>query len=592
MTSLVNSKEGVTYTYSYDSLARLKTLQSSLSDSNHPGTLVTVNTYNPLGEVTNATLGNGVVRTMGYDDRGRMTSLTDGSIYSFTLGLAGDSNILTGNDSINGNWTYTYDGFNRISASNKNSGAQTFTYAYDRYSNRWQQNAPQGGPAPQYTFNGNNQITTSGVTYDAAGNVSTDGLGNTYTYDAENRVISMGGNKTASYVYDGLGQRVRSTISSVPYDFIYNGGAAVDEVTASSWVWGDAGASQLAVYTNSTTYFNHRDWLGTVRAWSNVSGSSVGTCTSMPFGDAQTCTGTSANSWDYTGLPFDSESGMTHALFRQLSTTQGRWTTTDPAGMAAVDPTNPQSWNRYAYVNNTPTNAADPLGLYCPVIPQNAPASTAGQIHCTEPFGDEWFYGTGPDGYDGFGFCGTCAPPSLGFQSGFTADFSGGACDSDFMPCGLPMPGLYQSIWEEVGLPTGLDCPQSGGILGPLCGGVSPIMDVGPSLNPQAVLDCYHAYNNGESWPVRFFSVLSFTSLNEAYKAEWEHFSLYLPIKMGAFAWLKSASHGAGEVAEAAGMSATVGATTIDGLGLTSCLPAGVTVPVGPPNVSAGNGPF
>ena len=166
------------------------------------------------------------------------------------------------------------------------------------------------------------------------------------------------------------------------------------------------------------------------------------------------------------------------------------------------------------------------------------------------------------------------------------------ACDSDFMPCGLPMPGLYQSIWEEVGLPTGLDCPQSGGILGPLCGGVSPIMDVGPSLNPQAVLDCYHAYNNGESWPVRFFSVLSFTSLNEAYKAEWEHFSLYLPIKMGAFAWLKSASHGAGEVAEAAGMSATVGATTIDGLGLTSCLPAGVTVPVGPPNVSAGNGPF
>jgi RHS repeat-associated protein len=242
----------------------------------------------------------------------------------------------------------------------------------------------------------------------------------------------------------------------------------------------------LAAYANSTTYFNHSDWLGTVRAWSNVSGSSVGTCTSLPFGDAQTCTGTSANSWDYTGLPFDSESGMTHALFRQLSTTQGRWTTSDPAGMAAVDPTNPQSWNRYAYVNNTPTNAVDPLGLYCPVIPLGTPffvqQSLAGQIHCSEPGDDVWFYGTGPDGYDGSGFCGTCAPPSYGFQSGFSVGFSGGGCDSDFMPCGLPMPSLYQSIWSDVlGLPSGLNCPQTGGVFGPLCGGVSPIMDVGPS---------------------------------------------------------------------------------------------------------------
>jgi YD repeat-containing protein len=250
-------------------------VQSSLSDSNHPGTLVTVNTYNPLGEVTKATLGNGIVRTMGYDKRGRMTSLTDGSLYSFTLGYAGDSDIVAGNDSINGNWNYTYDDFNRISYSNQNSGQQTFTYAYDRYSNRWQQNNN-----PEYTFNGNNQITTSGVAYDAAGNITNDGLGNSYTYDAENRVIQVNGTPgqcstaSACYVYDALGQRVRATINSTAYDFIYNGGRAIDEVTGSSWVWGDAGASQLAVYFNSTTYFNHSDWLGSVRAWSNVSGTS------------------------------------------------------------------------------------------------------------------------------------------------------------------------------------------------------------------------------------------------------------------------------------------------------------------------------
>jgi hypothetical protein len=40
-----------------------------------------------------------------------------------------------------------------------------------------------------------------------------------------------------------------------------------------------------------------------------------------------------------------------------------RWLVPDPAGLAAVDPTNPQTWNRYAYVGNNPLRNVDPLGL-------------------------------------------------------------------------------------------------------------------------------------------------------------------------------------------------------------------------------------
>lgn len=56
-------------------------------------------------------------------------------------------------------------------------------------------------------------------------------------------------------------------------------------------------------------------------------------------------------------------------MFRKQSATQGRWISPDPAGLAAVDPTNPQSWNRYAYVMNNPLSFVDPLGLCDPNDP-------------------------------------------------------------------------------------------------------------------------------------------------------------------------------------------------------------------------------
>jgi RHS repeat-associated protein len=374
ITQLVNSQEGAsgtTYTYSYDTADHLTKLVSSFSDSNHPATLLTVNSsnYNALGEYTQATLGNGILRSVAYDNRGRPTSVTDGSIYSFTLGYANDTNILSGNDSVNGNWTFTYDALAHLSTSGKTGTG--CNYKYDPAGNRWQQNVTAGScPSPQYSFNSNNQITGSTIAYDAAGNMTNDGAGDTYTYDAEGRVTAMSGNNAASYVYDIFGQRVRTVVNTKTSDFIFDpSGRALDQISGSTWQRGEvfAGGSHLATYNNvvspAMTYFEHSDWVGSVRARSNATGGSVETCTSLPFGDNQSCVGTDGSPVHFATLTLDSESNLQHAIFRQYSTTQGRWTVPDPSGLAAVDPSNPQAWNRYAYVTNRPLRFSDPTGL-------------------------------------------------------------------------------------------------------------------------------------------------------------------------------------------------------------------------------------
>jgi RHS repeat-associated protein len=80
---------------------------------------------------------------------------------------------------------------------------------------------------------------------------------------------------------------------------------------------------------------------------------------------------------------------------------QGRWPSPDPAGFAAVDPTNPQSWNRYAYVLNNPLMYIDPLGMNV-CAPNNNSGPSSNNPSC--------FHGVSstmmPGDYPVFGFVG------------------------------------------------------------------------------------------------------------------------------------------------------------------------------------------
>jgi RHS repeat-associated protein len=227
------------------------------------------------------------------------------------------------------------------------------------------------GVQPEYVFTAENQIDQTGppaVTYDAAGNMTDDGLGlgNAYTYDAENRIITAANGYTASYVYDAFGHRVRAVVNGVNRDFLYDlSGRTIDQLTSGTLTRTEAyaGGMHVATYVNSTTEFDNSDWLSTVRVRSDVAGNKIETCTSLPFGEDLTCTGTEDSPLHFTGKEHDWESGNDFFGARYYGETMGRFMRPDPDQAAGFDHMeDPQAWNGYAYVRNNPLRYADKDG--------------------------------------------------------------------------------------------------------------------------------------------------------------------------------------------------------------------------------------
>src|ERR1700744_3023562 len=112
-------------------------------------------------------------------------------------------------------------------------------------------------------------------------------------------------------------------------------------------------------------YYQHSDWLGSSRfGVAGGTGAVQYDRQYAPFGEVYDELGSNTQNRAFTGQSEDTAQGLNDFQYRQYSPSQGRWLVPDPAGMAAVDITNPQTWNRYAYLNNNPLNRVDPKGLY------------------------------------------------------------------------------------------------------------------------------------------------------------------------------------------------------------------------------------
>jgi len=167
--------------------------------------------------------------------------------------------------------------------------------------------------------------------------------------------------------YDALGRRVEAAAGASYIQSVYgpNGGklALINGLTqAVNAAFLPLPGGATAVYdATGLKRYRHSDWLGSSRLSSTTSRTISYDGAYSPMGESYAETGSTDR--NFTGQNQELANDLYAFPFREYHSIHGRWLSPDPAGTAAVNPANPQSWNRYAYVNGSPLNSVDPLGL-------------------------------------------------------------------------------------------------------------------------------------------------------------------------------------------------------------------------------------
>jgi RHS repeat-associated protein len=202
------------------------------------------------------------------------------------------------------------------------------------------------------------------LTYDLNGNVTDNGAGQTYQWDAANRLtrITYTSGARTEFTYNGLGQRVKIVEKN-------SGGSTTSE---KRFIWCDEpqpseerdGSNNvtkrfyagLGEQISGTPYYYTTDHLGSVREMTNASGVVQARYDYDPYGRLTKVSGSLEADFGFTGFYRHQTSGLNLALFRIYDPATERWLSPDPLGHRL-------SPNLYNYTGNDPINYLDSLGL-------------------------------------------------------------------------------------------------------------------------------------------------------------------------------------------------------------------------------------
>ncbi|MGH9930233.1 MAG: RHS repeat domain-containing protein, partial [Pyrinomonadaceae bacterium] len=266
----------------------------------------------------------------------------------------------------------------------------------------------QNGPDINRSYT-NNRI--DGFSYDAARNLTND-LGQTFTYDA------TGQQATAAYTgysltqsYDGDGLRVKKNDNGAVTYYLRSsvlGGQVAAEMGSNGartreylYLGGQLLALRTPFGRGVKNYWVHEDPITKSKRITDNLGTVVSTIEMDPWGaDTNRSNNAAFQPKKFTSYERDAN-GSDEAMFRRSNRWHSRFDQPDPYD-GSYSLANPQSFNRYAYVQNDPVNFVDPTGLVeswnCHWTPSGWVCGGVGSVDIYVSWADELSAATGgPD---------------------------------------------------------------------------------------------------------------------------------------------------------------------------------------------------
>jgi len=455
-----------TVSYTYDNLNRPASLYYNTNN------LVAQIGYDALGRRQQMTYGNGVSVRYGFDWANRLTNLihtnpaSQALLCQFNYSYSDSGSVLSRlsvGGPTPGTTAYSYDALYQVTNVTYPAGFPlgNAQYGYDKLGNR--RTSGQNGSL-QYLVNALNQYTNvsgAAYTYDANGNLRSDGA-RTLDYDVQNRLVhAVAGGVAATYTYDALGRRSAKTVQGQTLNFSYSGDDLIAEYDGNGnlvrkYIHGFSVDEPLALVVSNNTYFYHTDSGGTVVALSGSSGSIVEQYVPDAFGRVQQYVSSLGNRFLFAGREYDAETGLFYCRARHYDPVLGRFIQADPIRLLG-------GLNLYSYCDNNPLSFLDPLGL-----------SKDGGFW-NRFFGGLQALGGLAEAGAGFGFAAVTAETGIGavagvgvglhgldqFQAGLRKAFSGESTDT-FTSTGLQEMGVPRG-WAN-GIDAGISIVGTAGI--------------------------------------------------------------------------------------------------------------------------------